>query len=159
MGECAAIESLRKTIQRIASTELAVLVLGENGTGKDVVARMTHFLSDRRDQPFVAVNCAAISETLLESELFGHEKGSFTGAHEERAGKFETANGGTLFLDEIGDMSLDGQASLLRVLEDKVVVRVGGSRPIATDTRVFAATNQDLVQLVREKKFLSLIHI
>ena len=153
VGECAAIESLRKTIQRIASTELAVLVLGENGTGKDVVARMTHFLSDRRDQPFVAVNCAAISETLLESELFGHEKGSFTGAHEERAGKFETANGGTLFLDEIGDMSLDGQASLLRVLEDKVVVRVGGSRPIATDTRVFAATNQDLVQLVREKKF------
>jgi transcriptional regulator with GAF, ATPase, and Fis domain len=153
VGECPAIESLRKTVERIAPTELAVLILGENGTGKDVVARMTHYLSDRRDHPFVAVNCAAISDTLLESELFGHEKGAFTGAHEDRAGKFETASGGTLFLDEIGDMSLDGQASLLRVLEDKVVVRVGGSRPIATDTRVFAATNQDLVQLVREKKF------
>ena len=153
VGQCPAIDSLRKTIQRIAPTELAVLILGENGTGKDVVARMTHYLSDRRDHPFVAVNCAAISDTLLESELFGHEKGAFTGAHEDRAGKFETASGGTLFLDEIGDMSLDGQASLLRVLEDKVVVRVGGSRPIATDTRVFAATNQDLVQLVREKKF------
>lgn len=141
------------TIQRVADTELAILVTGENGTGKEVVAQKIHYLSSRRDQPLVAVNCAAITETLLESELFGHEKGAFTDAHQSRPGKFELASQGTLFLDEIGDMSLSGQAKLLRVLEEKVVVRVGGSTPIPTAARILAATNQDLAALVREKKF------
>ena len=153
IGESPLIADLMETVGRVAETELAVLILGENGTGKEVVAQLIHYLSPRRDHMLVAVNCAAISETLLESELFGHEKGAFTDAHETRQGKFELADGGTLFLDEIGDMSLGGQAKLLRVLEEKVVVRVGGSRPIATDARVIAATNQDLSQLVREKKF------
>ena len=153
IGECQAVVDLKETIGRVAETDLAVLTLGENGTGKEVVAQLVHYLSPRRDNVLVAVNCAAISETLLESELFGHEKGAFTDAHEARQGKFELANGGTLFLDEIGDMSLSGQAKLLRVLEEKVVVRVGGSQTILTDARVIAATNQDLGQLVREKKF------
>lgn len=153
VGDCPQIEALRDTIERVAPTELAVLVLGENGTGKEVVARSLHLQSSRRDQQFIAVNCAAIAESLLESELFGHEKGAFTDAIADRAGKFELASGGTLLLDEIGEMSLAGQAKLLRVLEDKVVVRVGGSQPIQTDVRVIAATNQDLVKLVREKRF------
>ncbi len=153
IGNSPAIHDLKETISRVAGTELAVLILGENGTGKEVVAQLTHFLSPRRDNVLVAVNCAAISETLLESELFGHEKGAFTDAHEARAGKFELADGGTLFLDEIGDMSLGGQAKLLRVLEEKVIVRVGGSQSIPVDARVIAATNQDLAQLVREKRF------
>ncbi len=153
IGESPAIDALRSTIRRVADTDLALLVLGENGTGKEVVARLTHYLGRRRDQPLIAVNCAAISETLLESELFGHEQGAFTDAREARAGKFELASGGTLFLDEIGDLSPGGQAKLLRVLEEKVVVRVGGSTPIHTDARVIAATNQDLSQMVREKKF------
>ena len=110
----------------MAGTELVVLITGENGTGKEVVAQMIHYLSNRRDEVMVAVNCAAISQTLLESELFGHEKGAFTDAHQAREGKFEFASDGTLFLDEIGDMSLDGQSKLLRVLEEKKVVRVGG---------------------------------
>ncbi|QGJ70201.1 Type IV fimbriae expression regulatory protein PilR [Planctomycetales bacterium 10988] len=153
IGNSPAIEGLRAKISRVADSELAVLVLGENGTGKEVVSQLIHYLSQRRDHPFVAVNCAALTETLLESELFGHEKGAFTDAHESRAGKFELASGGTLFLDEIGDMSLGGQAKLLRVLEDKTVVRVGGSQPIHTDTRVVAATNQNLADMVRNKKF------
>ena len=153
IGQCAAIEALRSTVQKVADTELAVLVLGENGTGKEVVSQQIHYLSQRRNDPFVAVNCAALTETLLESELFGHEKGAFTDAHETREGKFELASGGTLFLDEIGDMSLNGQAKLLRVLEEKVVVRVGGSRSIYTDTRVIAATNQNLAEMVGDKRF------
>jgi Nif-specific regulatory protein len=153
IGQSPAIEALRQTIQRVAATELAVLILGENGTGKEVVSQSIHYLSPRRDHPFIAVNCAAISETLLESELFGHEKGAFTDAHTARAGKFELASGGTLFLDEIGDLSPSGQAKLLRVLEEKVVVRVGGSTPIATDARVIAATNQNLAEMVRQKRF------
>jgi Nif-specific regulatory protein len=153
IGESPAIEALRSTIRRIADTDLAILVLGENGTGKEVVARSIHYLSRRREQPFIAVNCAALTETLLESELFGHEKGAFTDARESRAGKFELASGGTLFLDEIGDMSLSGQAKLLRVLEDKTVVRVGGSTPIHTEVRILAATNQDLAAMVRAKRF------
>src|SRR5690606_9688973 len=115
------------------NTDLAIMVLGENGSGKEVVSQAIHYLSNRRYQPFVAINCAAITETLLESELFGHEKGAFTDAHQSRAGKFELASGGTIFLDEIGDLSLAGQAKLLRVLEEKIVVRVGGSTPIHTD--------------------------
>ena len=153
IGNCAQINALRDTVSRVAPTELAVLLLGENGTGKEVVARSLHLQSRRCDQPFVAVNCAAIAESLLESELFGHQKGAFTDAIADRAGKFELASGGTLLLDEIGEMSLAGQAKLLRVLEDKVVVRVGGSTTIQTDVRVIAATNQELVKLVREKRF------
>ena len=145
--------SARATVRRIADTDLAVLLLGENGTGKEVVARAIHFGSRRRKHPFIAVNCAALTETLLESELFGHEKGAFTDAHEARAGKFELASGGTLFLDEIGDMSLSGQAKLLRVLEEKTIVRVGGSKSIHTDVRVLAATNQKLAELVRARRF------
>jgi Nif-specific regulatory protein len=137
----------------VANTDLVVLITGENGTGKEVVAQMIHYLSDRRDEVIVAVNCAAISESLLESELFGHEKGAFTDAHQARVGKFELANGGTLFLDEIGDMSLSGQSKLLRVLEERTVVRVGGSLPIPTTARMIAATNQDLATLVQQKKF------
>lgn len=153
IGECSAIESLRATVARIADTDLALLILGENGTGKEVVAQLIHYLSHRRDQPLVAVNCAALTETLLESELFGHEKGAFTDAHAARPGKFELASGGTLFLDEIGELSPGGQAKLLRVLEEKVVVRVGGSQPIHTDARVIAATNQNLARMVRERRF------
>lgn len=153
VGDCPPIAALRSTIRRIAPTNLAVLILGENGTGKEVVSRMIHVLSERKREPLIAVNCAALTETLLESELFGHEKGAFTDARETRQGKFELASGGTLFLDEIGDMSLGGQAKLLRVLEEKVVVRVGGSVPIRTDARVVAATNQKLADLVRQKKF------
>lgn len=153
IGESPAIEALRSTVRRVADTDLAVLILGENGTGKEVVSQMVHYLSPRREEPFIAVNCAAISETLIESELFGHEKGAFTDARETRIGKFELASGGTLFLDEIGDLSLAGQAKLLRVLEEKTVIRVGGSTPIHVDSRVIAATNQDLATMVRNKKF------
>lgn len=153
LGTSPVMEKLRATIERVATTELAVLILGENGTGKEVASRLIHYLSPRRDEPFIAVNCAALTESLLESELFGHERGAFTDAHETRAGKFELASGGTLLLDEIGDLSPGGQAKLLRVLEEKLVVRVGGSRPITTDVRVIAATNQDLTELVRNGRF------
>jgi Nif-specific regulatory protein len=153
VGDSPQLQSLKATIQRVGNTDLAVLLLGENGTGKEVVSRQIHYQSRRRHEPFIAVNCAAITETLLESELFGHEKGAFTDAHDTRIGKFELANGGTLFLDEIGDMSLAGQAKLLRVLEEKVVVRVGGSSPIPVNVRVIAATNQNLVSMVQAKKF------
>ena len=153
IGDSEPIQNLRSTIERVADTDLAILVLGENGTGKEVVSRLIHYYSSRRNEPLVAINCAAISETLLESELFGHEQGAFTDAKEAREGKFELASGGTIFLDEIGDMSLNGQSKLLRVLEEKVVVRVGGSVPIPTDARVVAATNQNLAELVKEKKF------
>jgi transcriptional regulator with GAF, ATPase, and Fis domain len=153
IGECPPIQSLRTTIQRVAQTDLAVLIGGENGTGKEVVAQSIHYLSRRIGHPFIALNCAAIPETLAESELFGHEKGAFTDAHEPRQGKFELATGGTLFLDEIGDLSLNCQAKLLRVLEEKVMVRVGGSTPIATDARVLAATNQKLAEMVQQKRF------
>lgn len=153
VGSCPQIEALRQTIARVAPTDLAVLLLGENGTGKEVVSRSLHLQSRRNAQPFVAVNCAAIPEALLESELFGHEKGAFTDAISTRVGKFELAAGGTLLLDEIGEMSLGGQAKLLRVLEEKVVVRVGGTAVVRTDVRVIAATNQNLAELVRQKRF------
>ncbi|MFM9069495.1 MAG: sigma 54-interacting transcriptional regulator [Planctomycetota bacterium] len=153
IGECVAIQRLRETLHKIARTELAVLITGENGTGKEVVAQLIHYLSERRRESLVAVNCAALTESLLESELFGHEKGAFTDARESRAGKFELAARGTLFLDEIGEMSLSGQAKLLRVLEEKMVVRVGGTTPLRTDARVIAATNQRLPELVRVKRF------
>ena len=153
IGQCPAIESLRSIVRRVAETDLAVLIGGENGTGKEVVTQSIHYQSRRRGQPFIALNCAAIPDSLAESELFGHEKGAFTDAREARPGKFELASGGTLFLDEIGDLSLNCQAKLLRVLEEKVMVRVGGSLPIASDARVLAATNQKLAEMVREKRF------
>ena len=153
IGESQAIASLRETIVRLADTDLPVLVLGESGTGKEVVAQSLHYRGPRAEKPFVAVNCAALSESLLESELFGHEQGSFTDARETRQGKFELADGGTLFLDEIGDMSAGGQTRLLRVLEQKVITRVGGSQTIPIDVRVVAATNANLVEAVKEKKF------
>jgi len=153
IGDSPAMEALRSIVRRVAETELAVLITGENGTGKEVVAQSIHYQSKRRGQPLVAVNCAAIPDSLAESELFGHEKGAFTDAREARPGKFELAHGGTLFLDEIGDLSLAGQAKLLRVLEEKVLVRVGGSLPISVDVRVLAATNQNLADMVRQKKF------
>jgi DNA-binding NtrC family response regulator len=153
IGEDSKIEAVRRTAAKVAKTDLTVLILGKNGTGKEVLARHIHFESGRRSGPFIAVNCAALVETLLESELFGHEKGAFTDAQATRVGKFELATGGTLFLDEVGDMSPGGQAKLLRVLEEKVVVRVGGSQPIPVDVRVIAATNQPLDELIRQKRF------
>jgi Nif-specific regulatory protein len=153
VGNSPAITALRSVIQRVAQTDLAVLVLGENGTGKEVVAQSIHYRSPRREKPFVAVNCAAIPDSLAESELFGHEKGAFTDARQARCGKFELATGGTLLLDEIGELSPASQARLLRVLEEKVLVRVGGSQPVHVDVRIIAATNQDLAEMVRERRF------
>jgi Nif-specific regulatory protein len=153
VGESPAIVALRTTIGRLAATDLPVLILGESGTGKEVVAQSLHYQGPRGESPFIAVNCAAMTETLLESELFGHEKGAFTDAHQARQGKFELAEGGTLFLDEIGDMSPGGQAKLLRVLEQRVITRVGGSQPIRINVRVIAATNVNLAMAVRERKF------
>lgn len=153
VGTHASVERIRQDATKVAGTDLTVLVLGENGTGKEVLARHVHYQSKRRSGPFIAVNCAALVESLLESELFGHEKGAFTDAQQSRPGKFELANGGTLFLDEVGDMSPGGQAKLLRVLEEKVVVRVGGSQTIPVDVRVIAATNQPLEKMIVEKNF------
>ncbi|SMP48401.1 DNA-binding transcriptional response regulator, NtrC family, contains REC, AAA-type ATPase, and a Fis-type DNA-binding domains [Neorhodopirellula lusitana] len=153
IGQHETIRDLRVNAGKVATTDLSVLILGQNGTGKEVLAQHIHYQSDRRNGPFVAVNCAALVESLLESELFGHEKGAFTDASGARQGKFELANGGTLFLDEVGDMSPGGQAKLLRVLEDHLVVRVGGSQPIPVDVRVIAATNQPLQELIAKKRF------
>jgi DNA-binding NtrC family response regulator len=140
-------------VTQISSTPTTVLVLGESGTGKELVARAIHTLSPRRSQPFVAVNVAAIPETLIESELFGHEKGAFTGAHARRLGRFELAHGGTLFLDEIGSLRLDLQAKLLRALQEREIERIGGMRTVAVDVRVVAATNANLRQAVRDRTF------
>lgn len=153
VGTSSSITALRDTVGRLASTDLPVLVLGESGTGKEVVANAIHFGGARANSPFVAVNCAAIAESLLESELFGHEQGAFTDARDRREGKFELADGGTLFLDEIGDMSPGGQAKLLRVLEQKVITRVGGSETIPVNVRIIAATNSNLTEAVRERRF------
>ena len=153
VGSHPTIEAVRHSAAKVAKTDLSVWSLGKNGTGKGVLAQHVHYESTRRSGPFIAVNCAALVESLLESELFGHEKGAFTDANQTRVGKFELANGGTLFLDEVGDMSPGGQAKLLRVLEEKVVVRVGGSQTIPVDVRVIAATNQPLEQLIAEKRF------
>jgi Nif-specific regulatory protein len=153
VGQSTKAQGLRASVEGLARTALHVLILGESGTGKEVVARAIHYDSPRQKQPFIPVNCAAIAETLLESELFGHEKGAFTGADAARAGKFEAASGGTLFLDEIGELSAGGQAKLLRVLEEKAVYRVGGTQPIPVDTRIVAATNRNLAEGVRAGKF------
>ncbi len=149
----AAMLKVCRTIEKVAPTDMNVLLLGESGTGKEVLARAVHRASPRHDQPFVAINCAAIPENLLESELFGHEKGAFTGAHRQVKGKVETASGGTLFLDEIGDMPISLQAKLLRFLEERIIERVGGRNSIPVDVRVMAATNQDLQNRIAEQAF------
>jgi two-component system nitrogen regulation response regulator NtrX len=148
-----ALQAVRELIAKVGPTAARVLITGENGTGKELVARGLHEASPRRDAAFVEVNCAAIPSELIESELFGHMKGSFTGAFADRAGKFEQADGGTLFLDEVGDMSLSAQAKLLRVLQEGVVTRIGGSKSIEVDVRVLAATNKDLESEIAEGRF------
>lgn len=153
VGEHPAIQSAAREMQRIALTESTVLLLGESGTGKELFARAIHQLSPRAQKPFVALNCAAIPETLVENELFGHEKGAFTGANQRRAGKFEMAHGGAIFLDEIGEVPLEVQGKLLRVLEEKVIERLGGGASTSVDVRVIAATNRDLESAVENGEF------
>src|SRR5213079_810670 len=153
IGESDAIKRAVAETQRVAQTEATVLLLGESGTGKELFARAVHHLSNRRDKPFVAINCAAIPETLIENELFGHERGAFTGAGDRRLGKFELASSGTVFLDEIGELPLAVQGKLLRVIEEKVVDRIGGRAPVPVDVRVVAATNRDLKADVESGKF------
>jgi two-component system NtrC family response regulator len=153
IGESSAVVELRALVRRVAQTDYTALILGESGVGKELVAAAVMKLSARRDRPYVVVNCAAIPETLLESELFGHEKGAFTGAHAQKKGKFEVANGGTLFLDEIGDLSQGLQAKLLRFLQERTIERIGSTRPLALNVRVIAATNRDLESDVRDKRF------
>jgi two-component system nitrogen regulation response regulator NtrX len=159
IGESGPIQKIKETIEKVAPTEARVLITGENGVGKELVARWLHEKSGRAAGPLVEVNCAAIPSELIESELFGHEKGSFTSAIKQRIGKFEQASGGTLFLDEIGDMSLSAQAKVLRALQEAKITRVGADRDITVDVRVVAATNKDLLKEVEEKNFrLDLYH-
>jgi transcriptional regulator with GAF, ATPase, and Fis domain len=146
-------KAVQEVAVRVAPTDTTVLITGESGTGKEVVARLVHRASERRQGRFVAVNCAAISPNLVESELFGHEKGSFTGADKKKEGKFEFADGGTLFLDEVGDLPLEAQAKLLRTIQEKTVQRVGGNREIPVNIRLICATNQNLEELAEQKKF------
>ncbi|MFQ5427387.1 MAG: sigma-54-dependent transcriptional regulator [Thermodesulfobacteriota bacterium] len=153
LGTSDKIEHVRSIIEKVADTDSTVLILGESGTGKEIVARSLHFGSNRSSEPFVPINCGAIPEDLLESELFGHEKGAFTGAIATKIGRFEAANGGTVFLDEIGDMSPALQVKILRVLQEKEFERVGGRKTIKVDIRVLAATNQNLTKAIKEKKF------
>lgn len=153
IGESSAIKKIKETIEKVAPTDARVLITGENGSGKELVARWLHEKSNRADGPLIEVNCAAIPSELIESELFGHEKGSFTSAIKQRIGKFEAATGGTLFLDEIGDMSLSAQAKVLRALQEAKITRVGGEKEIGVDVRVVAATNKDLLAEVENKNF------
>jgi two-component system nitrogen regulation response regulator NtrX len=153
IGDSEAITQIRETIDRVAPAEARVLITGPNGTGKELVARWLHEKSRRSGKPIVEVNCAAIPSELIESELFGHEKGAFTSAMKQRIGKFEQANGGTLFLDEIGDMSLKAQAKVLRALQENTITRVGGDKEIKVDVRVVAATNKDLRREISEGRF------
>ncbi|MFP4524815.1 MAG: sigma-54-dependent transcriptional regulator [Bacteroidales bacterium] len=153
IGESEAIQGVRQIIEKVAPTDARVLVTGANGTGKELVARSLHELSQRKEEPFVEVNCAAIPSELIESELFGHEKGAFTSAHKQRKGKFEQANGGTLFLDEIGDMSLSAQSKVLKALEEKKISRVGSDKVIEVDVRIIAATNKNLREEIEKKNF------
>ncbi len=153
IGQSSALERVREMIEKVAPTEARVLVTGPNGSGKELVARSIHEKSNRSEGPFVEVNCAAIPSELIESELFGHEKGSFTSAIKQRIGKFEQAEGGTLFLDEIGDMSLAAQAKVLRALQENKIIRVGGDKDISVNVRVLAATNKDLKKEISESHF------
>ena len=153
VGNSRTMQEVYKTLGRIAMSDVTVLVTGESGTGKELIARAVHSNSSRLGKPFIAINCAAIPHDLLESELFGHERGAFTGATERKAGKFEQAEGGTLFLDEIGDMPLELQAKLLRVLQEKEITRTGGTQSLPVDVRIVAASNQNLMDMVRDKTF------
>jgi len=153
VGESSAIKEVFKLIGRVATSDASILIVGESGTGKELVARAIHKYSDRANKPFIAINCAAIPEPLLESELFGYEKGAFTGADKQKPGKFEEANGGTLFLDEIGDMSLSLQAKLLRVLQEGTIERLGNTKAIKVDSRIVAATNRNLENDIISKVF------
>jgi DNA-binding NtrC family response regulator len=153
VGKSPAMRDIYNKIEQVADTRTTVLIMGESGTGKELVARALHYNSARRDRPFIALNCAALPETLIESELFGHEKGSFTDAQARRVGQFELAHGGSLFLDEIGDLSPATQAKLLRVLQEREFTRIGGTHPIKVDVRIIAATNKQLEELVRQKSF------
>lgn len=159
IGESAPIRKIKETIEKVAPTDARIMITGDNGVGKELVARWVHEKSNRASGQLVEVNCAAIPSELIESELFGHEKGSFTSAIKQRIGKFEQANGGTLFLDEIGDMSLNAQAKVLRALQEGKITRVGADKDINVDVRVIAATNKDLLKEVEEKRFrLDLYH-
>ena len=153
VGDSKPIQEVFELIEKVADTDSTVLITGESGTGKELIAKAIHYNSYRRDNPMVVINCGAIPEELLESELFGHEKGAFTGAHKSRMGRFELANGGTIFLDEIGDMSPNLQVKLLRVLQEQQFERVGSTRTIGVDIRIIAATNQDLFSAVKQAKF------
>ena len=153
VGESEAIVRVRELVDKVARSEARVLITGENGTGKELVAKWLHHKSSRADAPFVEVNCAAIPSELIESELFGHERGAFTSAIKQRKGKFEQADGGTLFMDEIGDMSLSAQAKVLRALQERKISRVGSDRDIEVDVRVIAATNKDIKQEIRNGNF------
>jgi two-component system NtrC family response regulator len=153
VGTSEKVREVLETAGRVASSDASVLITGESGTGKELLARGIHYSSPRANGPFVAVNCAAIPETLIESELFGHVKGAFTGAIRDKEGKFELADGGTLFLDEIGELRIDLQSKILRALQEKTVDRVGGSRPVPVDARVIAATNRDIERAVKDGKF------
>jgi two-component system nitrogen regulation response regulator NtrX len=153
VGGSSTMGTVREMIDRVAPTDARVLITGGNGTGKELVARQLHEKSQRSSMPFIEVNCAAIPSELIESELFGHEKGSFTSAHKQRKGKFEQASGGTLFLDEIGDMSLSAQAKVLRALQENKITRVGGDKDIQVDVRIIAATNKNMKEEIEEKKF------
>jgi len=153
LGDSPQIGKVYDKIRKVATTEVSVLVVGESGTGKELAAKAIHELSSRMEGPFVVINCGAIPENLLESELFGHEKGAFTGAHVQRVGRIEMARGGTLFLDEIGELPPALQVKLLRFLQDQQIERVGGRQSIRVDTRVVAATNRDLQQSIRENSF------
>ncbi len=153
IGNSPPMQEIYKILGRIAGSDITALITGESGTGKELVARAIHINSQRLGKPFIALNCAAIPHELLETELFGHERGAFTGAIERRTGKFEQAEGGTLFLDEIGDMPLELQAKLLRVLQEKEITRTGGNKTLKVDVRIIAATNQNIIQLVKENRF------
>src|SRR5690606_21257797 len=153
VGTSRHIQAVRSMMAQVADKDVTVLIVGESGTGKEVVARNLHYHSPRRDKPFVPVNCGAIPAELLESELFGHEKGAFTGAINSRAGRFEMAEGGTLFLDEIGDMPLNMQVKILRVLQEKSYERVGGNKTFQTDVRIIAATHRNLEAMIEKGQF------
>jgi two-component system NtrC family response regulator len=153
VAHSASMENILNTVMRVADSKATVLLRGESGTGKEILAKSIHFSSIRKDKPFIAVNCAALNENLLESELFGHEKGAFTGADKQRRGRFELADTGTLFLDEIGDLPVSTQIKLLRVLQEEQFERVGGSQTISVDVRVITATNRNLEELMKQGKF------
>ncbi len=153
IGNAESISKVKATIERVAPTEARVLIVGANGTGKELVAKEIHYKSSRKEYPFIEVNCAAIPSELIESELFGHEKGAFTSAHKQRPGKFELANNGTLFLDEIGDMSLSAQAKVLRALQENRITRVGGDKSIPVNVRILAATNKNIPELIAKGQF------